>query len=385
MKKTVPVLCLLLFFIPLFSSQQDTTLNTNRLNELKNRVQLYSQILIRQKESNSQTPEPLFQININANVIDSMFKYIPEISKISLQSDLNKSDTLLLYLAELINNQKRTKRKGIVQFGDNVIVGRNEYVTGDVVVVGGDAEIYGEVKGGVIVVLGNIRLASTSIVHKDVVSVWGSPDIDNGAQIIGTTNIFNFKKMFSPHFFRIRPFTLLPVIIRFIWFLFLFTVIIAIYYSFKEPVENIRDQIKNNYLRSLVTGILSIILIPALFLILVTTIIGIPLALFVLPLTIIAAFLTGITACSLSVGHHILPRTGLKTDSVLAALFAGLLAIELPSLISRITSLFSPVLTTTFSLAASIIIIIAWIPGLGAVILTKFGRNKPTDTGNNAD
>jgi len=366
----------LFIIFPLFVSvyaQQDTSATKKQLQQLHESIRLYSDVLIQHKGDNLESPDPIFQINIKADAIDSMFKYMPKLSKLTLQSK-GSTDSLLLYFEHMLNKPNRTQRKGIVKFGDDVLVGRNEFVNGDIVVVGGNADIYGEVKGGVIVVSGHIRLASTSIIHKDVVSVFGRTDIDRGAHIMGTTNIFNLGRIFTFPLFKFKHLPLLSIIFRLVWFLIMLSVITIIYYSFKEQIERVNFYFSNFYLKSLVIGIISIILLPALFLILVTTIIGIPVAFFLLPLIVLSAFLVGITVCSLSVGKHILPRAGVKSESAFIILLTGLFTLELPSILVKITAFISPILQATFSLAAIVVFIIAWIPGFGATIATRFGR-----------
>jgi len=379
MKKQAALLLILLSCTAVHAQKPDTSITSRQLKQLRDYMHLYSEVMAHRKDAVTQELDPVFQININANVLDSMFKYLPVLPQFSGQSQDEPSDSLLLYFSRMLNRPHRTQRQGIVKFGDNALVGRNEIVNGDVVVVGGDADIYGEVEGGVIVVMGNIRLTSTSIVNGDVVSVWGGTDIDNGARILGTTNIFNFGKILSPDFFKVSNMAFMPLLLRIIGFLVLFSMMALLYYSFKKPTELVSIHVSRFYVKSGVVGIIGILGMPAVFLILITTIIGIPVALFVLPLAIIAAFLMGITGCSLAVGRHILPRTGIKTESPAAALITGLFAIQLPAMLAKLLGFFSATLETTFALAAIIVILLAWIPGFGGVILTRFGRRSQLD------
>ncbi|MCD6117764.1 polymer-forming cytoskeletal protein [bacterium] len=372
MKKIQSLFIILSLFVSAYA-QQDTSAAKRQLKKLRENMRLYSDVLIQHKSDNSESPDPVFQINIKADAIDSMLKYMPKLSKMALQTKGSR-DTLLLYFAHILNNPNRTQRKGIVKFGDDVLVGRNEFVTGDIVVIGGNADIYGEVEGGVIVVSGHIRLASTSLIHKDVVSVFGTTDIDRGAHIMGSTNIFNLGKVLSLPFFKIRKFPFIALIIRLMWFFITLSVITIIFYSFKESIERVHAYFSKYYLKSLVIGVIGIIVLPAVFLILVTTIIGIPVAIFLLPIAVLSAFLVGITACSLSVGKHILPRAGVKTKSAFIILLTGFFAVELPSILMKISSFISPILQTTFFLTVIVVYIIAWIPGFGATIATRFGR-----------
>lgn len=72
----------------------------------------------------------------------------------------------------------------VVKFGD-VVIEEDERVNGDVVCIGGDARIYGEVRGDVVVLFGDIFLKEDSYVAGDVVAPLGSVYRDDGAVVDG--------------------------------------------------------------------------------------------------------------------------------------------------------------------------------------------------------
>jgi len=64
----------------------------------------------------------------------------------------------------------------IVEFGQSVTVAEGQEVTGDVVVFGGDAKIYGHVDGDAVVMGGNLFIAPTGQVDGSTISFGGSVD-----------------------------------------------------------------------------------------------------------------------------------------------------------------------------------------------------------------
>ena len=79
---------------------------------------------------------------------------------------------------------ERPKRRGaVVRIGGSVKVASDEHVTDDVVVVGGSADIDGEVDGDVVVVGGSATLGPQAAIGKDVVIVGGVLNQDPTATI----------------------------------------------------------------------------------------------------------------------------------------------------------------------------------------------------------
>ncbi len=306
------------------------------------------------------------------NGIDSILKDIPLPKSIEISGEKIKINNSEFFPVQLQHHLKKTERQGIVKFGSDVIIGRNEWVDGDVVVFGGNATIYGTVKGGVVVVKGNVRLASTSHIQNDVVCIWGNTDVDRGSRIEGETTVFNFGKLFHKTSNR-EIFYGASRIFRFFRVIILFLIALLIYYAFPTHTERIRSRIHNEYPKTLAIGFIGFLLLPAIFVILIATIIGIPVAILFFPIAVIGAFLLGGTAFSLLLGQIIQTKTGLKTTSAPVLLGIGILILELPSLLGKTIFFFTPLFSATLFLTSILIFFAAWIPAFGAVILTRFG------------
>lgn len=315
----------------------------------------------------------VFQFNIDGNTLDSILKGI----NIDFPGKV-QNETLVVKGRHFVVPSPAewpvatTERKGIVKFGGNVVVGRNEIVNGDVVVFFGDAMIYGTVRGGVVVILGDIKLTSTSSVEKDLFCIWGNAEAAPGAHIFGTTNIFNFGKLLEKSV-HTRTIDAIFGAMRFLRVLLLFAVAFILQAAFQKPVHLIHDKLRNQYPKSLVMGMLAILSLPIVIVLLLITIIGIPVALLALPLVILAAFLMGATAMMFWIGRDIGKRLGIRNLSVVLTLVIGVIGLEWPSLLYQVVKPWGGFLGTVFAVLGVLIFFAAWVPGFGAVILTRFG------------
>ena len=84
------------------------------------------------------------------------------------------------------------RREDIVRIGGSVTVDSDEFVRGDVVVVGGSASINGEVDGEVVVVGGSARFGPQADVRGDITVIGGGLSRDPGAVIRGAINEVGF-------------------------------------------------------------------------------------------------------------------------------------------------------------------------------------------------
>ena len=307
-----------------------------------------------------------------------------------------------------------TVNRDIVKMGRDIVVEEYEEVEGDVVAVGGDVTVKGAVTGNVVAVGGEVFVASTGVVEGDAVSVGGDVEKETGAVIRGErVGISVFPKQFfrpfhprvfpSIHIFRFPPLlggfhglALFSRIVKIMLFLFLGIVVISIV---PKNVAKVSDRIKQDFLKSALVGFVAEILILPIFILLIVTIIGIPVALLAEPLLILVALILGYTAVSYFIGQKLRESTSLKPDTPLMTLVIGILALESVLLLARVVGIFG-----NFLFAFSwILTFIGWMiwyvavtVGFGASILTRLGTrpkevkasealSKPSDSteGNN--
>lgn len=278
-----------------------------------------------------------------------------------------------------------------VALGRNIRVAEDEEVTDAVVVVGGSVRIDGRVQDGVIVVGGDVNLGPRADVRGDVVVVGGQLTRADGAQLRGSVSDVTFGDwwqqfggLYLPRFgfggfgrwfglfgamFRV---SLLAVMMGFV-------LLIA-----RAPVARVGRAAGAEPIRALLIGFAAqMLFLPALIVVcigLVVTLIGIPFVAVVVPVslfTLFVALMLGFTAIACRCGEWIEDRLGWHGHSALVATTLGLLLIVGPTMLSRVLGVAPfPLSTGAFALLAAGVIFeyIMWTIGLGATLMTGFGR-----------
>jgi uncharacterized RDD family membrane protein YckC len=165
--------------------------------------------------------------------------------------------------------------------GDLTVDGR---VTGDAVAVCGDNTINGPVSGDAVAVLGDLKLGPKARVDGDIVCVAGTLERDPQAVVGGETVNPSFGghvHAFAPmHVFLVHGF-------HSVWWWVLNLLILAFYalvaLLFPKAIRSVGDNLTERPGMSILAAFLSVLALPVVFLILIVTVIGIPLAILLLP------------------------------------------------------------------------------------------------------
>lgn len=263
-----------------------------------------------------------------------------------------------------------TVKDSAVSFGGDVIVENGGLVMGDVVSLGGD-----------------IRIRNNGIVKKDAVSVGGEIKIDCGGEILGEKVDLSgipvpFAHLPVPSFCDVRetagdllsgigkiiilgPFigvmSVLGVV--FVTVLLMMKLLVKcgiaalVTYLAPRHVKNMAVCVRTDFLKAFLVGVVSIIIIPFLFILLLVSLVGIPL----IPLTIILlviAYLFGSVGIALWAGS-ILPIAEKRSDmhnALLGVLVIGLIR-------------FIPVVGFLTGFVTGVL-------AIGVVIITRFGAEQ---------
>jgi hypothetical protein len=153
-------------------------------------------------------------------------------------------------------------------------------------------------------------------------------------------------------------------------------------------VAKVKAKIQASFFKSFLMGVLvQILLLPAVLL-LIMTIVGIPVAVFLLPLMIVAAVILSQAAIGLYLGEKIDENTGLKFPTPLGRTLAGLMAMQIVPLLAVLFAWgtgFS-LLGGSFRMIAFSLVVLSILLGYvvvtlgtGAVLMTRFGT-RPKDT-----
>jgi len=285
-----------------------------------------------------------------------------------------------------------------VRFGGDVTVAEDEAVGDDVVVILGTAHIQGRVDGQVVAVGGSVLLGPKADVRGDVTAVGGSVERTAGAVVAGQINEVRFSSPSFGPFVRVRPWRnwswfgnpfgnpfgpsvdLVATLVR-VGVIGLFAALIVA--MVPGPVKRVADRVTGEPWRAGLVGLAAqLLFVPLLVLtvvILAVSIIGIPLLLLV-PfglVVVLAAFLLGFTGSGCAVGQLIGRRSGGSVPTLLASLAIGLAVVWALTVCARFAGLAGlpvRVILSVVLLVGFLVEYLAWTVGLGAVLLSRFGR-----------
>jgi hypothetical protein len=283
-----------------------------------------------------------------------------------------------------------------VAIGRNIHIARDEEVTDAVVVIGGSVRVDGRVRDGLVVIGGNAEMGPESEVRGDIVLVGGRLLRAEGAQLRGAVSDITVGEWGDWTFGGVwiptvdfgdwgRWLTLFGAIFRIslLALMMAFVLIIA-----RAPVARIGRAAAYEPAKAFVVGLAAEVLFLPLLIIasiaLIVTIIGIPLVVLLVPIALITALLAmvlGFTGLACRIGEWVEDRLGVRASSAFLATAIGTLLILGPTLLARIVGVApAPFRYTAFALllAAALIEFVVWTVGLGATLMTGFGRFSTT-------
>jgi len=246
-------------------------------------------------------------------------------------------------------------------------VGIDQRIEGNVF-SGQDVVVKGLVTGDV-VSLKTVTVESTGEVRGDVVA----KEIrrDRGGQILGRKT--NIPVPALPRI-EIPRYIAMPDV----WSLFIsgFLVFICLIglALVPKPVKNVVQRIDHEVIRSFFYGLLGWFALAPVFVLLIITVVGIPIALLVYPLFILAAVVLAFVSMAVFIGQRVAPALGLKDKSLYLKGLIGVVAVEMINIIGvffgavGLTALNS-LLFVLYVIAASVALTI----GFGAVLSSRFG------------
>lgn len=236
----------------------------------------------------------------------------------------------------------------ITAFGGPVVI--RGKVHGNIVSFGGDVVIDGTVDGDVNLYGGNITLQNGAHVNGDI-HICGGHWVQ-GQSLLLHGNILDCPK--SPDQILSRDGSLGFVFWSILTWIAVGTLLTSL---LPEHVMLVRTTVKSKMRRSLVLGLLSLLLAPIVLLILVALIISIPLAIIV-AIGLVAAWALGTIAVGWLLGDYILKKLVPQHNTRLMQVVVGLTVLVLAESL--------PYIGLLISIGAGMV-------GLGAVFLSRFG------------
>ncbi len=269
----------------------------------------------------------------------------------------------------------------LVRMGESITVEPGQEVPGDVVAIGGTVHVLGHVRGDAVSIGGDVILSGDGAVDGDAVSVGGTvkrgPGTRVGGQNIGMRFIpSGMFSMFRPDH---RP--ALGILFHLVKILVLFFIGWLLITLGESRVRGTGGYLDTHLWKSLLTGIAILVLYPAAFVLLLVTVVGIPLGL-LSPVALAVAMTVGYLVTAILVGQRVLGGTAPAAASeqrgyLIKGLALGLLVFEGIPLVGIIFGAFGgPMRYVGWVLLVFgwAVIFVASTIGLGALVLSRFGR-----------
>lgn len=290
----------------------------------------------------------------------------------------------------------RGRRSDRVRIIGDASVAADERLEGDVVVVGGRAQVDGTVDGNVVVVFGRLGLGPMADVRGDVVAVATRFDRAPGSRIGGELVDIGFGNPgvtirdvevpslgLWPRRALPRYWGILATLLRLGLLVILGWMIVAVA---GRSVHRIANRAGAEPLKAGVVGLLvEVLFLPVLIVVsilLAVSIVGIPL-LVLIPLVLLVmlvALLVGFTAVAVRLGEWMGARVGiepLEPYRAVALGVAGLLALAFLARVASLPGGLTTGLGFMLGLVAFCVEYVAWTVGLGAAVLVRLGPDLP--------
>lgn len=240
-------------------------------------------------------------------------------------------------------------------------------VTGDIVMLGGSLVVDGSVRGSISAAGGSVRLADHAVVNGDINLGGAAYSKSDSARVIGQVNQNTFNGFRIPNYqtypqpvvrVNYQPITTILWALLQAFALAVLAVLLALFIP--RPIERVAQTITSAPILSAGLGILTVIVAPALLILLALTILGIPLTLIGF-LVLGLATLLGWVALGLEFGRR------------MAALFKSEWALPLATGLGTLILTLAARLIWEIPCVGWIIPVFATFAGLGGVFLSRFG------------
>jgi hypothetical protein len=271
--------------------------------------------------------------------------------------------------------------KDLIVFGGNATIEQGSRATGDVVVFGGNLIVSGEVGGDVTAFGGNITVNESALVGGDLNTLGGTAQISPGATIRGKnlTGIGGFPlrvptMIYTPSFWiDFGPGAGILSAVFGSLMIALMAVLVVLFLP--VPTDRVALTIGTQPIISGALGLLTLIVSPALFLVLVITVILIPLGLVGL-LVFAIAILFGWIAIGLELGKRM---TGVLNTTWAIPVSAGVGTLVI-SLIASLTLVVTGEWFWALCCIGIPLVAVVMMVGLGGVVASKFGAQVYSPT-----
>jgi len=286
---------------------------------------------------------------------------------------------------KLIMGQSFTLESGQVQEGSLIVLGgtvsikQGAQVNGDIFIAGGALDVQGNIKGTITAMGSVVNVGDTAVIEKDLDAVGGTVARSEKAQIKGRVDISSGDKIDfarptdvlksmpqSPILFNMEPFINVFGVLTRVLGLAVLAAFVALF--FLKPIERVAETAINRPMMSVLMGLLTFVVVPALMLLLIITLILSPfglLGILILGLALLFGWI--------AMGYEVGKRVAAAFKGVWAAPVVAGVGVLLLSLVSELLNLNPMVACVGWVLPVFVSLL-----GLGAVVMSRFGYIDPS-------
>lgn len=258
-----------------------------------------------------------------------------------------------------------------VTIGKKIVINEGETRNGNIVNLGADVVVKGQVNGSVMTMGGDIYVASTGFIRDGAVAISGKVKQEAGARI-GSVNVAMNEAGHHPftHGEPANPYRIMARVFLIIYVIWVF--LSAVLTSLMKPnILHVEQSITSRPWRAFFMGYLAYIITGAVIIGLTITLIGIPVGWFGVPLVLLASMILAETAISNIIGQRVSNNHDITLKNYL---YGTLILSGLPGLLFFFQLITGSLVLMIFSWIVIGIFIFGIIPfGLGAVLATRFG------------
>lgn len=244
----------------------------------------------------------------------------------------------------------------LLRFNEPGVVAAGQEVQ-EVLILNNTAEIRGKVLGNVVVLGGAIHLKAGAYVGGDVVCLGGKIYLDPSAVVVGTkVEVGGNINWSSLPLFSLARLLLVGFLYKVATAVFLLLLSVFLVLMWPDQIRFAAAHASADLVTSSLVGMLAMALLIPLGVGFAVTILGLPLALALFAFLLVASWF-GVASMAYLVGTKLSPRF-----SPFLAVIAGLIVLKFVHFVPFI---------------GGVLYFIAILPGLGAILLTRFGTNQP--------
>ena len=280
-----------------------------------------------------------------------------------------KIDSLALDTNFYIYDGNEIRDKPIIRGGRDIIIDEGDRLHSDIILFSGDVIVNGTVEGDVVTIGGDIYVNSTGYIRGDASAIGGRVKKEDGAKIRGASVSIAL------------PFLILP---RGSWMqifagILLLIMIISLFFSalsislFPGPIKRITTQLREHPIKSFFFGYFFYIGAFLVWLLLLVSVIGIPLAVLAQPIVMVILTIFAYSAINVLFGEKFF-----KSQTPIKSFFLGCLITTLIPFTLLVLGYISNMLVIfIFNAILLGLLLFVLLPlGLGAAMLARFGLSR---------